>query len=182
MQRGVDGDHIAPAQEIVPILHPFATNSVGRFLGQRRIVKVEQLGAVEGLETLQDPVPDSTAAERADYLALEVKGVPGDGGDVPSAGHYLFVSCEQGRSRQSQPSNFNVLYTVQELCTWDKVSDCVQDGHDDMFGDRDYVGTGDLGHGDLAFIGSVQILHRSNANRISSKLKDQRLRRDLRTI
>ena len=91
VQRRVDGDHITPAQEIIPILDPLTSDLFRSGLGQRGIIKVKQLGAVERLETLKHSVTDSTASEGTDDFAFEVKRVSGDGGDVPSAVHDLFV-------------------------------------------------------------------------------------------
>jgi hypothetical protein len=42
--------------------------------------------------------------------------------------------------------------------TWHKVSDSVEDGHDDVFRDTDDIGSRDLGDGDFTLIGGVQVL------------------------
>lgn len=39
----------------------------------------------------------------------------------------------------------------------DEVPNQNEDGHDDMLGDRDDVGSGDLGDGDVLLVGSVKI-------------------------
>jgi len=84
------------------------------------------------LESLQDSVADSSAANGADHFALEVESVSGDLGNIPVVGNDLLVRG-------------------------DLVTDQGQDGHDDMFGNADDVGSGHFCDGDLVLVGRVQI-------------------------
>lgn len=73
-----------------------------------------------------------TDCDSADDLVLEVIFILGNGGNIPIAGGNLLV----GR---------------------DEVPDQNEDSHDDMLGDRDDIGSGDLGDGDVLLVGSVKI-------------------------
>lgn len=96
------------------------------------IVEPQKLLAVKALQSLQDPVPDSAAADGADHLAFEVESVASNLGNVPVIGDDLLVGG-------------------------DLVSDQCQDGHDDMLGDTDDVGAGNFGDGNLVLVGRIQI-------------------------
>lgn len=101
-------------------------------LGQGSVVVVEELLAVEGHQTLEDTVADTTAADGADDLALEVERVAGDVGDDPVA-------------------------ALDHLVGRDEVADEEEDAHHDMLGDRGHVGAGDLKDLDLALDGGVEV-------------------------
>lgn len=64
-------------------------------------------------------VTNSTSTESSDDLVLEVVGVSSDGGDVPVSSHDLLVGGNE-------------------------VSDEKEDGHDDVLGDGDDVGSSDF--------------------------------------
>ena len=51
--------------------------------GESSIVIIEELFAIEGHETLHDAVADTSGADGADDLVLEIKRVARDFGDLP---------------------------------------------------------------------------------------------------
>jgi hypothetical protein len=51
--------------------------------GEGRIVIIEEFLTIEGHETLQDAVADTSGADGADDLVLEIKRVARDIGDLP---------------------------------------------------------------------------------------------------
>jgi hypothetical protein len=85
----------------------------------RSVVKVEELLAVKRDESLKNPVADSARSDGADDLALEIKRSSSDLSDVPSARNNLLMSG-------------------------DKVPNEEEDGHHNVLGDRDDVGSGNL--------------------------------------
>jgi hypothetical protein len=56
--------------------------------------------------------------------------------------------------------------------TWDKVTDGGENRHHHMFSDRHHIGTRHLGYGDLAFVGSVQILRPRGMIRVKLLSRD----------
>ena len=98
------------------------------------VVEVQQLLAVEWLETSQDTLSDTSNSDGTNDLALEIELVLGCSSNIPLTSLDLFV-CG------------------------DEVADQDKDGHDDVLGDRDDVGAGDFCDGDAAIGGvrSVQV-------------------------
>lgn len=134
VQRAVDGDNITLCKHLLQILNTPAANLCLLLRGQRLVVVVEQLLAVEGLETAQDTLADTADSDGTDNLALEVELVLGSGGDVPLAGLDLLVGG-------------------------DEVAHEEEDGHDDVLSDGDDVGAGHLGHGHttVGLVGGVEV-------------------------
>ena len=134
MQRAVDGDNIALRQHVLEVLHPPAANLLLLLGSQTLVVKVQQLLAVEGLQSAEDTLADTANGDGTDDLVLQVVLVLGHTGDVPVAGG-------------------------DHLVGGDEVADQDEDGHDDVLGDGHDVGAGDLGDGDAAVgrVGSVQV-------------------------
>lgn len=134
MQGAVDGDDVALGEHLLEILDAAAANLLLLLGRQGLVVVVQQLLAVEGLEAAQDTLADAADGDGADDLALEVELVLGGGGDVPVAGLDLLVGG-------------------------DEVADEDEDGHDDVLGDGDDVGAGDLGDGDAAvgLVGGIEV-------------------------
>ena len=87
--------------------HQYSTQSTQSTRARSAEVKltVKELLGVEGKETLEDSVSDTSSTEGSDDLVLEVVGVTSDGSDVPVSTHDLLVGG-------------------------DKVSDQEEDGHD----------------------------------------------------
>lgn len=134
VQRAVDGDDVALGEHVLEALDAAAADLLLLLGGQGLVVEVEQLLAVEGLEAAQDALADAADGDGADDLALEVELVLGRLGHVPvAAGDLLAGGAE--------------------------VADEREDGHDDVLGDGDDVGAGDLGDGDAAvgLVGDVQV-------------------------
>ena len=134
MQGSVDGDDITLGEHLLEVLDATAAN-LGLLLGrQGLVVVVEELLAVECLQTAEDTLSDTTNGDGTDDLVLKIVLVLGDGGNVPVTSGNLLV----GR---------------------DKVADEDEHGHDDVLGNRDDVGTSDLGNSDTAvgLVGSVQV-------------------------
>lgn len=132
VERAVDGDDVAAREELVEGVDALGRDSLGSLSGDVVVVEPEELLAVEGLEALEDTVADTATADGTDDLALEVIGVTGDLGDVP-------------------------LVVDDLLMGGDEVADEDEHGHDDVLGNRDDIGAGDLSDSDLALVGSVEV-------------------------
>lgn len=134
MQRAVDGDNVALGEHLLEVLNATAANLLLLLRRQGLVVVVEQLLAVKGLETAQDTLTNTANGDGTDNLVLKVELVLGSGGNVPVTGLNLLVGGH-------------------------KVAHQDKDGHDDVLGDGDDIGTGHLGDGDTAvgLVGSVQV-------------------------
>lgn len=134
VQWAVDGDHVTLGQHLLQVVDPSAADLLLDLRLEWLVVVVEELLAVEGLQSSQNSLTDSADGHGTDDLTLEVVLVLGDLGNVPVTSLDLLV----GR---------------------DEVSNESQDGHDDVFGDGDDVGASDLGDGDTAIglVGRVQV-------------------------
>ena len=134
MERAVDGDNIALCEHLLEVLHATATNLLLDLRAQGLVVEVEELLAVEGLETAEHTLTDTANSDSTDNLVLEIVLVLGDLGNVP-------------------------VTTGDLLVRRDKVADEGKDGHDDVLSDGDDVGASDLGDGDTAvgLVGSIEI-------------------------
>lgn len=134
MERAVDGDDITLGKHLLEVLDTPATN-LGLLLSrQGLVVVVEELLAVERLETAQDTLTDTADSDGTNNLALEIKLVLGGGGDVP------FTSLDL-------------------LVGGDEVTDEGEDGHDDVLSDGDDVGASHLGDGDttVGLVGGIEV-------------------------
>ena len=134
VEGAVDGDDVALGQQLLEGIDAAAAN-LGLLLGrQGLVVKVEKLLAVEGLQAAQHTLADASDGDGSDDLAFQVELVLGGSGYVPLTG-------------------------LDHLVGGDEVADEHEDGHDDVLGDRDDVGAGDLGNGDTAIglVGGVQV-------------------------
>ena len=134
VQGAVDGDNITLSKHVLEVLDATAANLLLNLGAQRLVVVVEELLAVEGLQTAEHTLTDTADSDGTDNLALEVELVLSDSSDVPVAVADLVVGG-------------------------DEVADQSKDGHDDVLGNRDDVATSDLGDGDTAvgLVGSVQV-------------------------
>ena len=134
MKRAVNGNDIALRQHLAEVRDPPAPDLLLLVRRQGLVVVVQQLLAVKRLEPPQHPLADPAHADGTDDLVLEVVLVLGHGSHVPVAALDLLVGG-------------------------DEVADEDQDGHDDVLGDRDDVGAGDLGDGDAAvgLVGVVEV-------------------------
>lgn len=134
VQGAVNGDNVTLGEHLLEIIDATATDLLLGLSGEGLVVVVEELLAVEGLETAEDTLTDTADSDGTDDLTLEVELVLGDGSDVPVTVLDLLV----GR---------------------DEVADEEEDGHDDVLSDGDDVGAGDLSNGDTAVggVGGVQV-------------------------
>ena len=134
VQGAVDGDNITLSKHVLEVLDTAAANLLLNLGAQRLVVVVEELLAVEGLQTAEHTLTNTTDGNGTDDLALEVELVLGDGGNVP-------------------------LTTGDLLVGRDKVADQVEDGHDDVLGDGDDVASGNFGNGEttVGLVGSVEV-------------------------
>ena len=95
MQGAVDGDNITLSEHILKVLDTTAANLLLDVRPQRLIVVVEELLAVERLETAKDTLTDTADGDSANDLVLKVKLVLGDGGNVPLTVGNLLVSRDE---------------------------------------------------------------------------------------
>jgi hypothetical protein len=134
VERAVDGDNVALGEHLLEGVDTSAANLLLDLSGQRLVVVIEELLAVEGLETAENTLADTADGDSADDLALEVVLLLGGGRDVP-------------------------LATLNHLVGGDEVADEEEDSHDDVLSDGNDVRAGDLGDGDTAIggVGGVEV-------------------------
>lgn len=125
MQWAIDGDDIALSKHLLKILNPTATNLLLNLWLQWLVVVVEQLLAVEWLETTQDTLSDTADSDCANNLVFKIVRVLSNGCHVP------FSTCDL-------------------LVCRHKVTDKEKDGHDDVFRHRHDIATGHLCNCDAA--------------------------------
>ena len=142
MERAVDGDDIALGQHLLEVLYTSAANLLLLLGRQRLVVKVEELLAVKRLQATEHTLSNAADSNRAHHLVLEVVLVLGHLGHVPLALDNLLVGGN-------------------------KVADKGEDGHDDVLGDGNDVGSSHLGDGDatIGLVGGVEVdMVRSNTS------------------
>lgn len=134
VQRAVDGDNVTLCQHLLQVLNTPAANLLLLLGAQGLVIKVQELLAVECLESAQDTLADTANSDCADDLVLEVILVLGNSSDVPVTSGNLLV-CG------------------------DEVADKDEDGHDDVLSDGDDIGASDLSDGDAAIglVGCVKV-------------------------
>lgn len=81
--------------------------------GIYRVIEPQKLLAIEGLQSLQDSVPDSTTAYGTDNLTLEVKGITSNFGNVPVVGLDLLVSWNKV-ANQKQDGHYHVSIEIRQ--------------------------------------------------------------------
>ena len=134
VQRAIDGDDVTLCQHLFQILHTSTSNLFFKFGFEGLVVEVEELFAIECLQSSQNTLSNSSDGNGADDFIFEIILAFGHCCDIPIATRDLFVS-------------------------WDKVADKDEDGHDDVLGNGDDVGAGDFGNGDasIGLVGGVQV-------------------------
>lgn len=130
----VDGDDVALSKHLLEVLDTAAADLLLLLSGQRLVVEVQEFLAVEGLEPSEDTLADTANGNGTDDLALEVVLVLSNLGDVPVA-------------------------VLDLLVCGNEVADEGEDGHDDVLGDRDDVGSSNLCNGDttVGLVGSIEV-------------------------
>lgn len=131
VERGVDGDHVDVAGEFLGTRVEGQAQLLLDLARQLALVGVVEADA-EGLEAAQHGLADAAGGDDADVHALQVVGVRDAVGDVPAA---------LGR----------------DLVGGQVVADQGQDLHHGVLGDADAVAVRDLGDGDAAGDGGVQV-------------------------
>lgn len=134
VERAVDGDDVALGEHLLEVLDTAAADLLLDLGAKGLVVVVEELLAVEGLQTAQDTLTDTADSDGTDDLALEVELVLGDSGNIPLALDDLLVGG-------------------------DEVADESQDGHDNVLSDGDDVAASDLSDGDAAvgLVGGIEV-------------------------
>lgn len=134
VERAVDGNNVRLRKQLLKSVNTTAANFLLGLGGQRLVVVVQKLLAVEWLETAQNTLTDTADSNSTDNLVLQVELVLGGSGNIP-------------------------LTTLDLLVGGDEVAHQGQDGHDDVLSDGDDVGTSDLSNGNTAIglVGSVQV-------------------------
>jgi hypothetical protein len=134
VKRAVDGNNITLRQHLLQILDSSASNLLLNLRRQRLVIKVQKLLAVERLQSSENTLTNTANSDGTDNLALEIKLVLGGGSNIPFTSLDLLV-CR------------------------DEVSDKDEDGHDDVLGDGDDVGSGNLCDCDtsIGLVGRIEI-------------------------
>lgn len=134
MQRAVDSDNITLRHHVFQIVNAAASDLLLRLRTQTLVVIVEQLLAVKRLQTTENALANTATANGANHFVFQVVLVLGHGGNVPVTAGNLLVRG-------------------------DEVADQHEDGHQDVFGDRDDVAARHLGDGDTAvgLVGSIEV-------------------------
>lgn len=134
MQGTVDGDNVTLGKHLLEVLDTATANLLLDLGGQRLVVVVEELLAIEGLQAAEDTLTDTANGNGTDGLALEVELVLGDGSNIPLAVTDLLVSR-------------------------DEVADQGEDGHNNVLSNGDDVAASDLSNSDTAvgLVGSVEV-------------------------
>jgi hypothetical protein len=134
VEWAVDGDDITLGQHLLEVLDSSAANLLLLLGREWLVVVVEELLAVEWLQSAEDTLTNATNSDGTHDLVLEVIFVLSDLGDVPVTAGDLFVSRNE-------------------------VADEDENGHDDVLGDGDDVGTSDLSDRDttVGLVGGVEV-------------------------
>jgi hypothetical protein len=134
MQRAVDSNNITLCQHVLQVLDTTATDLLLDFRLEWLVIIVQQLLAVEGLQSTEHTLANTSHSYGADNLVLEVVLVLRGRSDVPFTGLDLLVGG-------------------------DEVADKHEDGHEHMLGNGDDIGAGHFGDGDAAvgLVGGVEV-------------------------
>lgn len=134
VERAVDGDNVTLCEHLLEVLNAAAANLLLDLGAQGLVVEVEELLAVEGLETAEHTLTNTADSDGTNDLVLEVVLVLSDLSDVPVTAGDLLVGG-------------------------DEVADESEDGHDNVLSDGDNVGAGDLSDGDTAvgLVGGIEV-------------------------
>lgn len=134
MEGAVDCDNIALCQHLFEVFNTTAANLLLYFGFEWLVVVVEQFLAVEWLQSAEDTLANSADGNGSDDLSFKIVFILSHSGHVPLARRDLLV-CG------------------------DKVTDESEDGHDDVFSDRDDVAAGHFRDGDtvVGHVGGIQV-------------------------
>ena len=134
MQRAVDGDNVALTQHLLKVLNSSAANLLLLLGAERLVVEVQQLLAVEGLQSAEHTLTNTAHCNSSNNLVLEIELVLGHSRNVPVSGFDLVAS-------------------------WNEVADEGQDSHNDMLGNGDDIAASDFGDSDttIGLVGGIQV-------------------------
>ena len=142
MKWAVDCDNITLCQHLLEVIDSAAANLLLNLWLKWLVVVVEQLLAVECLQSAENTLTNTANGNSSNSLALQIVLVLGDSCDVPVSRCDLLVG-------------------------WDEVADEDEDGHDNMLSDRHNVRSGNFCNSDTAvgLVGSVEVdVVRSNTS------------------
>jgi hypothetical protein len=134
VQRAVNGNNITLRNHLLERVHAASANLLLDLRAQGLVVIIEELLAVEGLETAEHTLTDAANTNGSDNLVLKVELVLSNSGDIP--------------------------VTVTDLVVGgDEVADEEEDSHDNVLSDGDNIGTSDLSNSNttVGLVGSVQV-------------------------
>ena len=83
MKWSVDSDHVALRNEFLEVLYPTSVHSLLCVRLERVVVVVQELFAVEGLETLENAVTNAAGTNGTNDLTLQIESIASDIGDLP---------------------------------------------------------------------------------------------------
>ena len=134
MQRAVDGDNVTLCQHLFEVLDTAASDLLFDLWLEWLVIVVEELLAVERLQTAEYTFTNSAYCNGSDDLAFEIEFVLGYGSHVPVSRGDLLV-CG------------------------DEVADKGQNGHHNVFGHGYDIAAGHLSDGDTAvsLIGRIEV-------------------------
>ena len=134
MQRAIDSNNITLAQHLLQTLHAPAPNLLLNLWLEWLIIVVQQLLAIKRLQPAQHSLTNASDRHSAYNLALEVILILRSRGDVPVALDDLLVGGHE-------------------------IADQHEDGHEDVFSDRDDVRACHFGDRDAAVggVGGVEV-------------------------
>ena len=142
VQWAVDGDNVALGQHFLQVIHTSASNLLLNLGFERLVIEVQQLLAVEWLESPQHTFTNTPNSDRTYNFVLEVVFILRNSGNVP-------------------------VSTGDLLVCWDEVANQGEDSHENMLCHRYDVGTSHFGDGDttIGFVRGIQVnVVRSNAS------------------
>lgn len=134
MEWAVNGDNIALRQHLLEVINTSAANLLLDLGFKWLVIVVEELLAVEWLQSAEDTLANSANGNCSNDLSFEIVLVLGHSGHVPVTRSDLLV-CG------------------------DEVADEGEDGHDDVLSDRHDIATSHFSDSDTAVgsVGSVEI-------------------------
>lgn len=134
VQWAVDGNNITLSQHLFQAVYTSASDLFLELRLEWLVVEVQELLAIEWLQSAQHTLTNPTNGNGTDHLVLQVVLVLGHTSNIP-------------------------VTALDHLVGRNEVSDKVEDGHDDVFGDGDDVRAGDLSdsYTAIGLVGCVQV-------------------------
>lgn len=108
VQRTVDGDNVALSQHFLQVVHTSASNFILNLRFEGLVIEVQQLLAVERLESSQHTLANTPNSDCTYNLVLQVIFVLRNRGDVPVSTRDLLVSWDEVANK-GENSHENML-------------------------------------------------------------------------